>query len=229
MKILMIVLLLICSTAFAQFADIPLDAKSVSVGLSGDSESASKSVTGILPLKNLNGWVGVHGLQSTTGGEVLSEYLKAHLQGGFRYQGLGIEAFVDGERNLVAGTAFQTQVGVFIRPGIYKRSGFRVSGGFGNFLENTQAREELGLGTTDPTVVRWLAFASIGWQGFSTVIKSTPHIQFKDFQFAAEPAVTYELADNISLGLQGRVAYDSNPLTDKKFQTAYMLVSRVTF
>ena len=221
--------MLICGTASAQFADIPLNETSISLGVSGDSENRSTAATGILPLEKINGWLGVHGLQSTADRNVLSEYLKAHVQGGFRYHGLGIEAFLDGERNLLAGTAFQSQVGLFVRPGIYEKQGLRVSGGFGNFLENTQARAELGLEATDPTVVRWLAFASIGWRGISTVIKLTPHISFDDFQVAAEPAVTYELAENISLGLQCRLAYDSDPLTDKKFQTAYLLVSRLTF
>lgn len=221
--------MLICGTASAQFADIPLDEISVSLGVSGDSESRSTAATGILPLSKINGWLGVHGLQSTADQNVLSEYLKAHVQGGVRYQGLGIEAFLNAERNLLAGTAFQSQVGLFVRPGIYEKHRLRVSGGFGNFLENTQARAELGLTETDPTVVRWLAFASIGWRGISVLIKLTPHIQFDDFQFAAEPAVTFELAENISLGLQGRLAYDSDPLTAKKFQTAYLLVSRVTF
>ena len=215
--------------ASAQFADIPLDETSVVIGVSGDSTSRSTSATGVLPLPKINGWLGVHGLQSTADQNVLSEYLKAHVQGGFRYHGFGIEAFLDGERNLLAGTAFQSQVGLFVRPGIYEKHNLRISGGFGNFLENTQARAELGLTETDPTVVRWLAFASIGWRGISTVIKLTPHISFDDFQVAAEPAVTYELAENISLGLQGRLAYDSDPLTEKKFQTAYLLVSRLTF
>ena len=227
--LLMLLMLLICSTTSAQFADIPLDETSVSIGLSGDSEARSTSATGILPLDKINGWFGVHALQSSADNKIVSEYLKTRLQAGFRYKHIGIEGFVDGERNLVAGTAFQSQAGIFIRPGIFKSNGFRISGGFGNFLENTQAREELGLQENDPTVVRWLAFASVGWRGISTLIKSTPHISFKDFQLAAEPAVTYQLADNISLGLQGRVAYDSDPLTDQKIQTAYMLVSRLTF
>lgn len=229
MKFSIIALLLICPVAVAQFADIPLDETSVSLGLSGDSESRSTSATAILPLEQIHGWLGIHGLQSVSDGKLLSEYLKTRVQGGFRYHRVGIEAFIDAERNLAAGTAFQTQIGLFVRPGIYQRPHLRLSAGFGNFLENTQARQELGFDATDPTVVRWLAFASVSWHGISTVIRSTPHIQFKDFQLAAEPAVTYDLADNISLGLQGRIAYDSDPLTDQKIQTAYMLVSRVTF
>ncbi len=140
---------------------------------------------------------------------------------------LGIEAFTDLERNITKGSALTSQIGSYIRPAIYERDTFRVSGGIGAFLENIQPQKDLVLKKFDPTTFRWLAFSSIGWQKFNTVLKFTPEVGFKNFKFSAEPAITFSLTKRLGLRLSGSVTYNNEPLTEK-LHYKYLMILRVT-
>ena len=213
----------------AQFDDIPHEEITVDLGLAGDRGSQSNSLTAVLPISAVNGWAGVHALKTTATGEVLSEVVKAHLQGGYRFGTLGLEMFVDAERNLIQGTDLTTAVGYFVRPGIYERNGWQISGGAGNFVENTNARDELGLTDADGSVIRWLAFSSLDYRGITTLIKATPISDLSDFQLEISPAVKFELKSNISLGISASWEYDSDPITEHNTHISYLTVLRLGF
>jgi hypothetical protein len=213
----------------AQFDDIPHEEITVDLGLAGDRGSQSNSLTAVLPVPTVHGWVGVHALKTTAAGTVLSEVVKGHAQGGHRFGNFGLEMFVNAERNLAQGTDLTTAVGYFIRPGIYERSGWQISGGVGNFVENTDARDELGLTDADGSVIRWLAFSSIDYKGITTLIKATPISDLSDFQLEISPAVKFELKSNISLGISASWEYDSDPLTEENTHISYLTVLRLGF
>ncbi len=80
---------------YCQFADLPEDAKTVDIGVNGDGASQTFSLTAVVPIRRLNGWVGVFGSRASSEGEVLSEIAKARAQGGFRIGTFGIEGFTD--------------------------------------------------------------------------------------------------------------------------------------
>jgi hypothetical protein len=213
----------------AQFDDIPHDNITVDLGLAGDRGSQSNSLTAVIPYKQVNGWVGVHALRTIAGDDVLSDVLKAHAQGGLRFGTFGVELFVDAERDKQKGTDLTTAIGYFIRPGIYEKDGWQVSGGAGNFIENTAVREELGLTDADESAVRWLAFASVDYRGVTTLVKATPITDFSDFQLEVSPSINFALKQNISLGLSAVWEYDSDPLTEYNTHLSYLTLLRLGF
>lgn len=218
-----------CDLAEAQFDDIPHDNITVDLGLAGDRGSQSNSLTAVFPYPRANGWFGVHALRTTADSEVLSDVVKAHAQGGIRVRGVGFELFVDAERDKIKGTDLTTAIGYFIRPGIYDKNGWQISGGAGNFIENVDARDELGLTDADGSAVRWLVFASIDYRGVTTLVKATPLADFSDSQVEVSPSVRYELKENVSLGLSAVLEYHSNPLTAQTTQMSYLMVLRLGF
>jgi len=219
-------LLVMCDVSLSQFADITTDARAVNIGVSGDRGSQTHTATVVVPVGKISGWIGLHGLQSIGDGDVLSEILKARVQGGGSFSGIGIEGFLDAESNYQSGKALQSQFGYFLRPGIYEQGGLRISGGLGNYLENVQVREELGLEEDDPTSVRWIGFVSINWFGLATIIRLTPDVIFDDFQFSLDPSIDLKVGEKASLGIQGRLSYESDPLTEP-WQAHYALVLRL--
>lgn len=213
--------------AFCQFADLPTDAKTVDFGISGDKKSQTISLTGVLPFKNINGWGGIFGSRATGEDAVLTEIIKIHIQGGMRISTIGIEAFTDLERNISKGSALTSQIGSYIRPGIYQNGTLRISGGVGYFIENIQPHKNLTLRKFDPTSFRWLTFSSIGWKKLNTQLKFTPEVGFKNYRFSAEPALTLGITDRLGLRLSGSLTYNSAPLTDR-FQYKYLSILRIT-
>ena len=212
---------------YCQFADLPQDAKTIDIGVNGDGASQALSLTVVVPLRRVNGWAGVFGSRASSKEEVLSEIVKAHVQGGFRIGTFGIEAFTDLERNITKGSALTSQIGSYIRPAIFERGTLRISGGIGAFLENVQPHEDLVLRKFDPTTFRWLVFSSVGWRKLNTVLKFAPEVGFKNFKFSAEPAMTFSLSTRLRLRLSGSMTYNSEPLTEK-WHYKYLSMLRVT-
>ncbi len=215
---------------YCQFADLPQDAKTVDIGVNGDGVSQTLSLTAVVPVGRINGWAGVFGSRAASEEEVLSEMAKARVQGGFRIGTFGIEAFTDLERNITKGSALTSQIGSYIRPAIYERGTLRISGGVGAFLENIQPHKDLVdfvLRKFDATTFRWLAFSSVGWRQLNTVLKFTPQVGFKNYQFSAEPAITFSLSNQLGLRMSGSVTYNSEPLTEKWHYT-YLSTLRIS-
>ena len=213
--------------AYCQFADLPHDAKTVDLGVNGDGAAQTLSITAVVPLRRLNGWIGIFSSRASGKAGVLSEIVKARSQGGFRIGTFGIEGFTDLERDITKGTALTSQIGSYIRPAIYEKGTLRISGGIGCFLENIQPHKDLVLKKFDPTTFRWLAFSSIGWRKLNTQLKFTPEIGFKNYKFSAEPAITFSLSTRLGLRLSGSVTYNSEPLTEN-WHYKYLSILRVT-
>ena len=213
--------------SFSQFADLPTDAKTVDFGISGDGASQTLSLTAVVPFKNINGWGGIFGSRASSDEGVLSEIIKMRFQGGMRVNKIGIEAFTDLERNISKGSALTSQLGGYIRPGIYEKGTLRISGGIGYFIENIQPHINLTIRKFDPTSFRWLAFSSIGWKKLNAVLKFTPEVGFKNYRFSAEPAVTANLTSRLGIRVSGSMTYNSAPITEN-FNYKYLSILRIT-
>ena len=222
-----ICLMLPAIRSYSQFADLPRDVKTVDIGVNGDAVTQTFSLTTVVPLRQINGWAGIFGSRASSEEGVLSEIFKGRIQGGFRINTFGIEAFTDLERNITKGTALTSQIGSYIRPAIYEKGTLRISGGIGCFLENIQPHKDLDLKKFDPTTFRWLAFSSIGWRKLNTQLKFTPEIGFKNYKFSAEPAITFSLSTRLGLRLSGSVTYNSEPLTEN-WHYKYLSILRIT-
>ena len=213
--------------AFSQFADLPTDSKTIDLGISGDDALQTITLTGVIPLKNINGWAGIFGSRGTGKEGVITEIAKGRIQGGLRVSTFGIEVFTDMERNISQGSALTLQIGGYVRPGIYEKDSLRISGGLGYFLENIQPHKDLTVRKFDPTSFRWLAFSSVGWHKLNMALKFTPEIGFKNYKFLAEPALTFNLTTRLGLRLSGSLNYNSEPLTEKLYYK-YLTILRIT-
>ena len=226
-SIVMFFLIVYTVPVYSQFADLPHDAKTVDIGVNGDGVSQTLSLTAVVPFRRMNGWAGIFGSRASGEEEVLSEIVKARVQGGFRIGTFGIEGFTDLERDITKGSALTSQIGSYIRPAIYESGTLRISGGVGAFIENIQPHDDLVIRKFDPTTFRWLAFSSVGWRRLNTVLKFSPEVGFKNFKFSAEPAITFSLSTRLGLRLSGSITYNSEPLTEK-WHYKYLSMLRVT-
>ncbi|RKU27399.1 hypothetical protein C6497_11675 [Candidatus Poribacteria bacterium] len=213
--LLSIFLIIIEIPAYSQFADLPHDAKTLDLGIAGDDALQTITLTAVVPFKTINGWAGVFGSRGSGKEGVITEIAKGRIQGGMRIRTYGVEVFTDLERNITQGTALTVQIGGYIRPGIYEKGVLRISGGLGYFLENIQPYKDLTVRKFDPTSFRWLAFSSIGWRKLNISMKFTPQVGFQNFQYLAEPALTFNLTTRLGLRLSGSISYNSEPLTEK--------------
>ena len=110
--IVVLVLMVWKVPAYSQFADLPHDAKTVNIGVNGDGASQTLSLTAVVPRRRVNGWTDVFGSRTSGQEEVLSEIVKARIQGGFRIGTFGIEAFTDLDGILPKGVPSHPKLGV---------------------------------------------------------------------------------------------------------------------
>ncbi|MDE0298599.1 MAG: hypothetical protein OXN17_08210 [Candidatus Poribacteria bacterium] len=236
MKILCFTLLLafvMASISFAQYDELAHDVRQISIGIAGMNDDTSVSTAAILPINQnrIEGWGGIYGQQQSSGGEVTSQVLNAHAVIGYAFhERVGVNAFVDWNRDKQRGIAGQTQLGGFVSVDLYEDDGWRVNGGAGNFLENKQAREDLELKDADPNVMRALAYLRAQYSRYSVMYKFTPKIDFSDLQVSIEPVATYTLSDTLSLIVRAKIGYETEPLVEgEEFFTSYQLQLGATF
>ena len=221
------------SISYAQYDEIAHDVRQINIGIAGMNDDTSFSATAILPIdqNKIEGWSGLYTQQQTSDGEVTSQVINAHTVVGYAFhERVGINAFVDWNRDKQRGIAGQTQLGAFVSVDLYEDKGWRVNGGAGNFLENKQAREDLELKETDPNVVRALAYVRAQYSRYSIMYKFTPKIDFSDLQVSVEPTATYTLSDTLSLIVRAKLGYETEPLVEgEEFFTSYQLQLGATF
>ncbi len=236
MKTLCFTLLLafvVASISYGQYDELAHDVRQINIGIAGMNDDTSFSATAIVPINQnkIEGWGGFYGQQQTSDGEVTSQVLNAHTVVGYAFhERVGVNAFVDWNRDKQRGIAGQTQLGAFVSVDLYEDKGWRVNGGAGNFLENKQAREDLELKETDPNVVRALAYLRAQYSRYSVMYRFTPRIDFSDLQVSLEPTATYTLSDTLSLILRAKLGYETEPLVEgEEFFTSYQLQLGATF
>ena len=221
------------SSGYTQYDELAHDVRQINIGIAGMNDDTSFSATVIVPINQnkIEGWGGFYGQQQTSDGEVTSQVLNAHTVVGYAFhERVGVNAFVDWNRDKQRGIAGQTQLGAFVSVDLYEDEGWRVNGGAGNFLENKQAREDLELKDTDPNVVRALAYIRAQYSRYSVMCKFTPKIDFSDLQVSVEPTATYTLSDTLSLIVRAKLGYETEPLVEgEEFFTSYQLQLGATF
>ena len=216
----MLMVFVFVMSSFAQFADLPPDEITVDLLVSGDRNSQSHSLTSVLPIATVEGWAGVYARQTVVDGSVVSEVVLARLQGGGTVEGIGIQAFVEGERDHVKGIDFASRLGYFLRFGVHEFDGLVVSGGAGNFIESVAVREELGI-EDDDSIVRWMIFTSLDYRGWATLLKFTPNLHFADRQVSVESAIGIQVKENVDVRFRGSLGYFPNSFNDSSFETRY--------
>ncbi len=225
----LLLFLAIAYLAEAQFTDIP-DRNTASIGVLATPEARSLSATSITLVPAINGWLGLNVSNVSSNKVLLSQILVGHLQGS-----LGIiEGFGRLERDIVAGIKMKSQVGAYVRPGSLEIGGAVLSGGFGNFFENTQPQEVSLTADSDElrtfkseNVSRWLAIGTLRYKGLKVISKLTPEFTLqRDFQVSVDAAYDFAVSETFSLGWVARSMITATPGQPTEFRHTNALVAK---
>ena len=234
----LIIAMFACSWALAHDDETPFDEmdsgkRTIAIGIDGMNDDTSLSATVVVPVNvdRIEGWAGGFLQQQTDEGEVISQLLNVHTQLGYNVSDLiSINAFGDFLRDKERGIGSQLQVGGFIGIDIYETDMLSVHGGAGNYLENKQARDDLGITDADPNVVRALAYLKLKYGRYSLTNKFSPRIDLSDLQILVEPSAEYSLSDTVSLLAKARIGYETDPIAEgENWFSAYQLQLQTTF
>lgn len=227
MKRVLVVLLgvlLSISAAHGFYGDIATDRESFTLGIAGQNANQITSLTALFPIKNVNGWAGAYISRQVADGEVVSETLNGHLQGGFKVRGIGIEAYIEATRDKWRMIDLAIETGYFIRPGTFTWNAITFSGGAGNYTERRDEDEAIGRDKTDAsTTFGWLAFVSAKWRNVSGVLRFKPSLDFEEEVIEGSLSFNHELTETVSLGIATQATIDSQSIAESNLHSSYLI------
>ena len=222
--VVLVGVLLSVSVAHSFYGDIATDRESFTLGIAGQNTNQITSLMALFPLEGVNGWAGTYVSRQVADGEVVSETLNGHLQGGFAVRGIGIEAYIEATRDKWRMIDLAIETGYFIRPGTFTWSDITFSGGAGNYTERRDEDETIGRDKNDASVTfGWLAFVSAKWRNVSGVLRFKPSLDFEEEVIEGSLSFNHELTETVSLGITTQATIDSQVAADQKAHTSYLI------
>ena len=208
----------------AFYGDIATDQKSFTLGIAGQNANQVTSLTALFPIENANGWAGAYVSRQVADGELISETLNGHLQGGFKIRGVGIEAYIEATRDKWRAIDLAIETGYFIRPGTYTWNDITFSGGAGNFTERRDEDEAIGRDKADAaTTFGWLAFVSGQWRNISGVVRYKPSLTFGESRIEGSLSLNHEISETVSLGITTQGILDSQSVVEGDLHSSYLI------
>ena len=214
----------------AYYGDLNTDRESVTVGISGQNANQIMSLTALFPIERANGWAGAYVSRQVAEGEVISETLNGHLQGGFRVRAIGIEAYIEATRDKSRAIDLAIETGYFVRPGQYvwrpfrDSAGITLSGGAGNYTERRDADESIGRAANDAnTTFGWLAFVSGTWRNVSGVVRYKPSINFAETRLETSLSFNHALSETTAVGITTQAVFDSQSIVESDAHSSYLI------
>ena len=222
--------LLLTIGADAYYGDIATDKESFTLGIAGQNANQITSLTALFPIKSANGWAGTYVSRQVADGEVVSETINGHLQGGFRppfispQAGVSVEAYIEATRDKWRAIDLAIETGYFIRPGTYTWNDITFSGGAGNYTERRDEDEAIGRDKDDAsTTFGWLAFLSGKWKNVSGVLRFKPSLTFGETRLEGSLSFNHEISETVGLGITTQAVSDSASIADSNVHTSYLL------
>ena len=219
-----LMLLVVAGMSEAFYGDLSTDRESFTLGIAGQNANQITSLTALFPIKSANGWAGTYVSRQVADGEVVSETINGHLQGGFRVRGVGVEAYISATRDKWRMIDLAIETGYFVRPGTWTWNDITFSGGAGNYTERRDEDEAIGRDAKDAaTTFGWLAFVSGKWKNVSGVVRFKPSIDFEETRFEGSLAFNHELSDTTAIGITTQSVLDSQSIADRDLHTSYLV------
>ena len=201
---------MMCSSVFAQFPeDLDYERRYLIFGGQFYSEEYAVNGTVVVPEKvgDFEGFTAAH--VNKVGDKWLAV---GRIEGGLDIVAdWSLNVFSELKRDQFAG-ADSFQVGFFAESPRIEVNDALFTFGAGNFVDNEQAQEDLGLKASDERVVRALVYGNMKYKTFNLLVKGTPNAQFwtdaSDLQIEIQP--TLKLAKDLSL--MALLGFDSDPI-----------------
>lgn len=203
-------------TADAFYGDVDTDTESFTLGVAGQGDDLNASLTGVLPVKAINGWVGLYGSHQEAGDIVSARVANGRVQGAIPIGRYDLEAFIDGTHDKSRGISLSLLGGYFFRMGRYDIGDIVLSAGAGNYTENRNLDDNIGRGASDSeTTFGWLAFISgkldktiagdISW-----IIRYKPEISFAHYSVESSLTFSKRITSSTAVGATIRGLFDTN-------------------
>ncbi len=216
---LMFLMLMLALSADAQIDTVNTERSSVTFSLAGQNTNSTTAVTVGTPLKQINGFGAIYLTRQTANDEVVSEIVNARIDGGYKF----LEVFVEFERDDHRSIAGEVQMGYFLTPGAIKIGDAQVQFGAGNYTARTAVKEVLGIDEPDATTFGWTSYLKVGFWKTQTNVTAEPEIDFNAYQLEVESTIRHKLADNFEIGATVKGQFDSDPITEDKVHSQYMV------
>ena len=215
---IVILSLMFCEIANADF--VPSDKPSFDVSTSGNRGHQNITVTGTLPIKPINGYVGIQywfagKFFDDDASSVLSEHVKARAEGGYHRGRFGLRGYARYGRESVMLQDSLFHSGTYLHLDIIKTDNLEVNGGIGTWIQ----REDLLPEYQDTET----AFISGGprahlqgkWKKATLLVEFLPEHTFKDFTFRIVPIFEVPLfkvlfIEQIAAVVTGAIEYRSS-------------------
>lgn len=216
LTLLMAIAMMLAALYVPVYAQVPAEVSSLSLGgsFSHSGDELDFGFLGGVPLSFINGHVAWFALRSTHAGEVFSETLNAHLQGGYQWQGWELNGYGNVLRDIDRELQ-QVESGYFIQFPKYMILGWQGTGGAGNAAQTREAvAATTGLKDADLDVaviqggtrLLWFAFANLHhpvWD-VDLALNAKPTLGFDEAEFSGTVMTSFDLGN---LG-QGSVSFD---------------------
>ena len=206
-----ILILVMTALSFAQFEEVSHAERKLVLGGQFNDEQYSINGTAILPVRrgDFSGWAGGYVNKLENDWQIVTR-----LEGGVAVLKTDwtLNLFTEYGRDDQNGVGSQVAFGFFGESPRFAIGEASITAGLGNYVENQQARDDLGLKDTADRSVRLLAYTALRYRWISILTKITPNAKVwddaRDFQLVVQPTIAFN--DNVSLVTQ--FEYDSQPV-----------------
>ena len=211
---LILIMLMLSVTAYAQLDTIDTDAQTVTFSLAGQNTNSTTAVTASMPIAPIDGHSAIYISRQTAEGKVISEVFNAEIEGAWKF----VEGFVEVERDLHRGIERNVQTGYRLTPGTLTLGPVKITGGAGNFTANTATSAPA------PAITfGWTAYTTIDAWRTRTTVTAEPEIDFNAVQVDIESTLRHAIDRNFEIGVTVKGYFDSHPPTDGRFHSQYLL------
>ena len=206
-------ILIAVASSFGQFEEISHTERKLVLGGQFNEEQYAINGTTILPVKrgDFSGWAGGYVNKLEDHWQIVTR-----LEGGYAILKTDwtLNLFTEYGRDDQNGIGSEASFGFFGESPRFAIGEASITAGLGNYVENQQARDDLGLKETDARSVRLLAYTALRYKFVSILTKITPNAKVwddtRDFQLVVQPTIAFN--ENVSLVTQ--FEYDSQPVIE---------------
>lgn len=206
MRYLLILLTLLCAlTTVADARFLPAETFNGGVAVNGvGTEHLTADIQTVVPLKMVDGYIGVQLHHRRSGGNSIIEAFKIHSQAGVERSHFIAKGYVDfeaGQREL----SLVRHAGGFVE--VLLRRGIGI--GIGSYAEVRGYLKRLGLDTAAETHIGWRGHLNISVGDFACLVEYLPQWHFGIYAVRITPVWQRHIWGPVSLVVNGEIRYDS--------------------